>query len=259
MLVLQSNSCFNALYVTSALIKMRTRFLHFIRFVQSFENWKYFAAQVRPYTFHERRIFPKSQQLSDYKFQRIFGVSRPNYDRLATLVCPHLPPGLSTNGKSLTPDERLLVFLNWARTGNTNIQSEFCHGISEGAVHDSLVKVIDAMYTHVCPQLIKLPNETEARHEADLFYNCSGFPRIAFAAIDGTHVKVSFNNQLLLVIAPSIHFSFISVHWSLALRSSGWGNLFLLLFYYSSTFSFLAFFYCSLIFKQILSLFHHIY
>ena len=39
---------------------------------------------------------------------------------------------------------------------------------------------------------IYLPNESEAKFEAELFYEHNGFPPIAWGAIDGTHIPVSF-------------------------------------------------------------------
>ena len=131
--------------------------------------------------------------MTDARFQRFTGLTRPDFARLEQLVTPHLPQGLSTNGQSLLPVERLLVFLNWARTGCTNLQGAYNHGISEGSHSNCIDTVIDAMFDNVVDQLIVLPDEQEARREADLFHQASGFqfPRIAFAAIDGTHVLVS--------------------------------------------------------------------
>ena len=107
------------------------------------------------------------------------------------MVAPHLPPGRSSNGMSITPEERLLVFLHWAGSGSTNLHGSYAHDMGEGSVYNCVDSVIEALYEHVAPNHIVLPTEEQARREAELFTNKSNFPPIVWGAIDGTHVDVS--------------------------------------------------------------------
>ena len=156
------------------------------------------SAQDRPpreYRFHPRRILSESRRMSDAKFRRIFRITRKNFQKLLDLVEPHLPEGNSSNGLSIKPIERLLVFMYWSGTGSSSLHSGYAHAMSEGTVWNCIDSVLKVLYEEVVPQLIELPDGNEARRQAEIFHQKSKFPRIIYAAIDGTHVRVSSGRQ----------------------------------------------------------------
>ena len=75
----------------------------------------------------------------------------------------------------------------------------YSHAMSEGSIYNCIDSTIKVLYEVAVPILIKLPNREEGQREANLFHEKSQFPRIVFAAIDGTHIRVS----------PIVLFSFL--------------------------------------------------
>ena len=74
----------------------------------------------------------------------------------------------------------------------TNLQYKHSgshHGMSKGCVSESIAIVNDVLYKHLVPKYIKPPTEEEARHEAWLFSQLSGFPELIWSSIDGTHIE----------------------------------------------------------------------
>ena len=151
----------------------------------------------REYRFHPRRILSESRRMSDAKFRRIFRITRRNVAKLLDMIEPYLPQGNSSNGMSIKPIERLLVFLYWSGSGSSSLHMGYAHDMAEGTIWECIDSIIDVLYDVVVPQLIQLPDENEARRQANLFHDKSrGFPRIVFGAIDGTHVRVSSSRQV---------------------------------------------------------------
>ena len=174
------------------------------------------AGQPRHYEFHDRRILRVAERMTDDTFRKVYRMNRRNFNRLAEILSPHLLPGNSLNGRSLLPEERILVFLWFAGTGSTNIHSSISHNISKTSIHNAIYQVIDALYTILKPQFLVLPTIEEQRREADLFHQRSGFrfPPIAYGAIDGTHVLVSLRFLLWMYRMFKIKMdSKIYFHW----------------------------------------------
>ena len=107
------------------------------------------------------------------------------------LIESDIDVGESTNGKNILPIERVLMFFWWTRACSNPIHDSITHDISDGSVYKSIDMVIEAIFKQV-PSLIQLPSEEEAFKEARLFQSRTGFPPIAWAAIDGTHITVRF-------------------------------------------------------------------
>ena len=65
------------------------------------------------YVFYERTIVAKSNRIPDFLFRRIFRMRRQTFQELLTDCGQFIPIGRSSNGKSLQPPERLLLFLKF--------------------------------------------------------------------------------------------------------------------------------------------------
>jgi hypothetical protein len=105
-------------------------------------------------------------------------------------LAPHFPIGHSVNGKNITPDERMLVFLMFAAGDKTVWDMEFTYEFSTGSVIKSNAMCIQILFENFVGRHVKMPTQEEAIKEAKLFSAASGFPPIVFGAIDGTHVIV---------------------------------------------------------------------
>ena len=99
--------------------------------------------------------------------------------------------GISRNGKSITPLERLLTYLYHIGCNVGYYHAGTNHGMSRGAVCESIKFVNDAIFEKVVPLYIKYPDEDMAREEARLFSEISkGFPPVIWSALGGTHCEV---------------------------------------------------------------------
>ena len=111
-----------------------------------------------------------------------------------------LPVGSSVNGKSLVPEEMLLIYL-WYHTGNSFVRHDKrSHSCSHGSICKSIDLVIRAFHESTIERKnfvhrqVRLPTPEEALKEAMDFQEKSNFPPvpnnpIVFASVDGTHIK----------------------------------------------------------------------
>ena len=131
-------------------------------------------------------------------------MERHTFRKLLKIVEPHLPPGSSVNGKSLTPEERLLLFLHWASADSFIGHQCFQFRLSHGAADQNLHMVIDAIMKSVVPDYIRLPTEEEARATAQDFQDRSGgvFPLVGFGGVDGTHIEVRLDGSNIISKSP---------------------------------------------------------
>ena len=150
----------------------------------------------RKYEWRNRRIYSEALNMNNREFLRRYRVSKQTFNVLLELIRNKLKPGRSNNGKSVTPEERLLIFLFSAGSGISNFNAAYAHNCSEGVIHQSIDDVMKAIMSEVVPKYICLPTPEEAAKEARLFQERSNFPPrphqpIVWGAIDGTHVCVS--------------------------------------------------------------------
>ena len=111
-----------------------------------------------------------------------------------------IPVGYSVNGKCMTPEERVLIFL-WYHTGNSFVRHDKrSHYCSHGTICQSMDIVIRAFHESTIERKsfvhrqVRLPTPMEALEEAKDFQDKSNFPPqrfrpICYAAVDGTHVR----------------------------------------------------------------------
>ena len=114
------------------------------------------------------------------------------FEDLLTICEPHLPEGQSRNGKSLKPRERLLAFLHFL-SGDPFMKHEaYTMRTSVGALDQNILTCIRSLHEPLVSRFIKWPTPEEALTEAEIFTNKSyeKFPKVAMAAIDGTHIEV---------------------------------------------------------------------
>lgn len=148
--------------------------------------------QLPPYKFREPRLKDIVEAMTDSEFKSVFRMSRDCFWELVQKVAPFYDrQGMSTNGKSLIPAEKILIFLHWA---SGDIRSQFAvltFNYSAGTIKQAVHETIDAMMKSFVSEEISLPDENEARAEAALFKARSpGFPELAWCGLDGTHIGI---------------------------------------------------------------------
>ena len=68
--------------------------------------------------------------------------------------------------------------------------NEFASEIAHATIHDNDSVMITAFKKHFLEKYLTAPTEDQAIKEARLFHARTGFPKLIFAAVDGTHIKV---------------------------------------------------------------------
>ena len=106
----------------------------------------------------------------------------------------------STNGKSLSPTKRLLIFLHTAHRGDdvSNAGSQITHNISAGVHCESMKMSIDCLFEELVKKerLIKCPNGARAKVEAQLFEEHANYPCLVWACLDGTYIIIKCPQDL---------------------------------------------------------------
>lgn len=143
----------------------------------------------RSYSFRNRRSDELVASMNSKRFKRTFRVSTTLFDHLENFLSPMLAGVGSSNGKSLQPREKLLVFLAFVGHNLNYITISGMFEISMGSVSNIIHQVIQVLFVHR-KEFIRLPTAREARTSADKFSRLSGFPPLLFAIMDGTHIPV---------------------------------------------------------------------
>ena len=104
---------------------------------------------------------------------------------------PHLSTGVSSNGRNLEPLEMVYAFLYSGSGDMYQRHATDFLGMSQSSVCQSINECLNVFSEHFVPLYNVLPTEEEARGEADEFHEYSGFPRVGWGAVDGTHIDVS--------------------------------------------------------------------
>ena len=144
----------------------------------------------RKYRFRERRLLNLANTENEAGFKKLFRMPREIFKKLLEEYGQYLPPGLSTNGKSIMPSERLLAYLYFLGTNLQYYHSGTNHGLSEGGTAESISAVNEVLFNYLVPDYIRDPTPAEAREEARLFGELADFPPIIWGSIDGTHCEV---------------------------------------------------------------------
>ncbi len=178
----------------------------------------------RSYEFRDRRIIRASSKMSDSLFRSHFRVSKGKtfkykqprmtrgilsgtFELLMKEIRPYMEGPGSTNGKSLMPEEKVLLFLFFLAGNSLYRIKSYAHDIGIGTIVTAIKACTDIFYDNLVPKFIRLPTEEQARHECELFHATSGFPKIIWAAI---------GNCKLLSMFYQDHCVFLSIGSTLA-------------------------------------------
>ena len=147
------------------------------------------------YRFGNRRILSatSANEMSDKKFKKLFHMPKDCFEFILSHVESKYPrQGLSVNGKSLCPRERLLIYF-YCVSGDVRSQhAAFAFDCSANVIKESIRESIIVLFEEIVPKFIRVPNREEGLKEARLFHILSKFPAIIWGIIDGSHILVSF-------------------------------------------------------------------
>ena len=147
----------------------------------------------RPYHFHEKKIEERMSQLSDADLVHNIAMSRLCFEELADRYAECFPKwGLSSNGQSVSPRERMYMALYSFRHDTKKHDGSFAFRCSANTFWESVDMTIDVLHEHMCPEWIMLPTPDEARQQSLLFRARSNFLANAWCATDGLLVKVRY-------------------------------------------------------------------
>ena len=102
----------------------------------------------RPYKFHKNRDLEDPEEIRTEKdFALVFRMSRSTFEKLLKMVAFKFPRlGLSTNGKSLSPRQRLLMFLHMCGSDTPGIYRRHNYQLSAGCINENMTVCIDVLY-----------------------------------------------------------------------------------------------------------------
>lgn len=147
-------------------------------------------------------------------------MSRETFAIFVEELRPFLPPGASPNRKSLSVEERLLMFLFFASGDIPEKHAAFTYEMAPSTVDKNVRFVVEAMYASFVDKFIRLPSRDEAKREYRLFRNKSPFPCKVFCAVDGSQIRVKMLDYFHLHTCFS-YASFLPFWISGLLASSG--------------------------------------
>ena len=107
-------------------------------------------------------------------------------------VCFRFKPGMSPNKQSLSPRDKLHMYLYHIGGDIRKHYGALQFKCSPSAYCNAIEESIDVLHEILVPQMICLPTPEEARRQSVLFRERSGFRADAWCAIDGLLIKVNF-------------------------------------------------------------------
>ena len=145
----------------------------------------------RAYTWHDLHIQENVDKMSDQLFRGIMRMDRDCFDAFASEIEYKFPKlGLSPHGHNITPRERLYILLNFLSGDTHKHHGSWTFKCCISCHRESIDMALNVIFDHMVPIYISLPTPEEARKQALLFRDRSGYRPNAWAAIDGTHIKV---------------------------------------------------------------------
>ncbi len=101
-----------------------------------------------------------------------------------------LPPGASRNGKSLSAEERIMVFVVYLTTNSFLWFKTYAHGIAKPTIWKCIHDCIQGFMENFVANNIMLPDREQALREAAIFSEISNFPCMIWGSIDGSHMAL---------------------------------------------------------------------
>ncbi len=95
----------------------------------------------------------------------------------------HLEGQGSSNGKSLLPSEKVLIFLFFLGGNSLYRVKNYAHDIGYGTIVNAIRACINVVFDNLVPKYIKLPTPAQAQYESELFHAASGFPKLIWGAL----------------------------------------------------------------------------
>ena len=105
------------------------------------------------------------------------------FDLLMDEVGPLLEGQGSSNGKSLLPREKVLIFLFFLAGNSLYRVKNYAHDIGHGTIFNAIKSCMTVIFDHLVPRYIMLPTPEQALQESQLFHASSGFPKVIWAAL----------------------------------------------------------------------------
>jgi hypothetical protein len=97
--------------------------------------------EKRKYHFWIRTMTDKASRMNDRQFLANFRMLPETFEALLEEFGGYMPLGRSSNGKNLSPRERLLAFLWYAGSNSSFSQGEYAHEMAFGSVWNRQVVV----------------------------------------------------------------------------------------------------------------------
>ena len=135
-------------------------------------------------------------------------MSRACFEHMLEQVQHDFPrQGMSTNGKSLIPAEKLLLFMYYITGDVPSHHHIMAADLGLGTLNNAIHETIQVLYDKLVPLYVQLPKNGEGEAEGRLFSAKSGWPlQNLWAATDGTNIRVRISNvqQISIVLQKGL-------------------------------------------------------
>ena len=153
--------------------RRRRRHHHRIPSSSSDSNWEEDLERGEPskpprkkYKWHDRRLLSAVEECSEETFADCFRMSKACFDKLFSEVAEYFDIIGSSNGKSISAKESLLIFLYNSSGDIRSKHASFCHGYSPNVVRRVCKNTVLALCDALAEKYIRLLSRSEAIQSA---------------------------------------------------------------------------------------------
>ena len=130
--------------------------------------------------------------MPEREFRELFRMTKRILELLLFKLEDHIPLGLSSNGKSVSPRLMLLIFLYYVTGDIPARHLAVAAGVKKSKIRWICIQMVEIMIeSGFLDEYIQLPTEDQGRYEAMLLTRRSGMPEIFTGAVDGSQIDVS--------------------------------------------------------------------
>ena len=129
--------------------------------------------------------------MPEREFRELFRMTRHVFELLLFRLEDHIPLGLSSNGKSISPRLQLMIFLYYVTGDIPARHLAVAAGVKKSKCRWICIQMVEIIIeSGFLDEYFQLPTEEQGRYEAKLLTQRSGMPEIFTGAVDGTQIDV---------------------------------------------------------------------
>ena len=152
---------------------------------------KEYNNRAQNFYFGDRKMQATVDAMPEREFRELFRMTKRIFELLLFKLEDHIPLGLSSNGKSVSPRLMLLIFLYYVTGDIPARHLAVAAGVKKSKIRWICIQMVEIMIeSGFLDEYIQLPTEDQGRYETMLLTRRSGMPEIFTGAVDGSQIDV---------------------------------------------------------------------